>query len=194
MLRLSLALRLSALLALLAPVAASCGGKTSEEDLPAGAAGAAGSLAGHAGTAGKAGKAGHAGTAGKPVADAGTDAPDDTLPDYTDPGCPDAGPPITDYDCDPYTPGTCGFQMSCYPFVKYPSEPCGQEIFGAKCVSSGSSGQGEPCDGGCKDQHICVVSGQGTQCVRLCSLDEPKGCDGGLVCQPIDIPGFGGCI
>ncbi|MCU0654689.1 MAG: hypothetical protein MUF64_05185 [Polyangiaceae bacterium] len=127
--------------------------------------------------------------------DSSPDAPDapDALPDYVDPGCPDAGPPTTLYECDPYG-DDCGEGKSCYPFVDYPSEPCGQEIFGASCIFSGTSGQGEPCGIGCKAGHVCVISGQGTQCVRLCDLKEPNPCKDGLLCVPVDIPGIGGCI
>lgn len=195
--RFPLALRLAALLALGAPLAASCGGLTGSDDPSPGADAGPDAPDGGApdGSAGKAGKdGGKAGGPAKP-ADAGQDAPSDALPDYTDPGCPDAGPAPTQYECDPYEPDSCGNPgLACYPFVEYPSEPCGQEIFGATCIFAGSAGQGEPCGTGCKAQHVCVISGQGTQCIEMCDLDDPNPCQGGLVCQPVDIPGIGGCI
>src|SRR4051812_46672133 len=54
----------------------------------------------------------------------------DALPDYVDPGCPDSGPAPTAFECDPYNQfnGDCGPGDGCYIFVKYPEEPCGQEI------------------------------------------------------------------
>lgn len=195
-----LALRLVALSLLTAPLAASCGGLTRDSDpiLPGGDAGKGASLSPPA-DAGKdaldGGKdGGKAGSSPKPPVDAGLDAPTDTLPDYVDPGCPDAGLPQTAYECDPQKADDCGPDLACYPFVEYPTKPCGQETYGASCIFAGSGGQGDPCGTGCQAQHVCVVSGQGTQCIRLCNLDDPKPCDGGLVCQPVDIPGLGGCI
>jgi hypothetical protein len=120
---------------------------------------------------------------------------EDVLPDYVDPGCPDAGPPETNYECDPNAQNTgCGLGEACYPFVTYPTTPCGQEVYGAYCISPGTGAQGDPCDAGCKDKHVCVISGQGTQCIELCDLSDPFACSNGLVCVPVDIPGIGGCI
>jgi hypothetical protein len=149
------------------------------------------------------------GSAGAPIADAGKDAKPppkdagkdadaqtdaaDALPDYVDPGCPDAEPPPTKFDCDPYN-DNCGEGKGCYPFVEYPLDPCAQEIYGATCVFVGNGGQGDPCDSGCKAGHVCVISGQGTQCVRMCDLGQPNPCKDGLVCAAVDIPGIGGCI
>lgn len=138
-----------------------------------------------------------------PDAGGGTDASDhkdsaaaeDALPDYKDPGCPDAAPPIDDFECNPNGDDTdCGPGLSCYPFVSYPDTPCGQETYGAQCLFVGSSGQGEPCDGGCQAHHICVVSGQGTQCIEMCDLNLANPCSNGLVCVAVDIPGIGGCL
>jgi len=122
----------------------------------------------------------------------------DATPDYVDPGCPDAGPPITAFECDPYKQnnGDCGPGEGCYIFVQYPNEPCGQEVYGAVCAPSGPGKQGDPCGGleNCAAGHACVVSGSGTQCVLLCKLEGNDGCPPGLVCEPIDVEGFGGCL
>lgn len=134
--------------------------------------------------------------------DAGKDASSDAaadvkdaLPEYTDPGCPDAPPPKEEYECDPNgKPTGCGDGEACYPFVMYPSGPCQQETYGAQCVSPGSGGQGDPCSDGCKANHVCVVSGQGTQCIQMCDLSAAVPCPDGLVCEPVDVPGIGGCI
>jgi hypothetical protein len=119
----------------------------------------------------------------------------DALSEYKDPGCPDAEPPTNDFVCDPNASvNDCGPGLGCYPFVSYPTTPCGQETYGAQCLFVGDNGQGEPCDGGCKAHHICVVSGQGTQCVEMCDLALPNPCTEGLVCVAVDIPGIGGCL
>lgn len=135
--------------------------------------------------------------------DAGPDVQDSSMPqdvvsEYVDPGCPDQPPPIYDYQCDPYDQfnGDCAFGEACYIYVDYPSETCGQEIYGSYCYPEGYGGQGEPCSGGldCQAAHVCVVTGSGNQCVELCHLSGPPGCPPGLVCEPIDVEGFGGCL
>jgi hypothetical protein len=159
-------------------LAAACGGLTDDST-------------GAAGTGGAGGKGLDAGV------DGATDAsmPKDATADYHDPGCPDSGPPTMDFACDPTGPVSgCGLAEACEPFAKYPKEGCSQEAYGARCVASGTSAQGESCDYGCLPHFTCVVSGQGTQCIRLCDLTAASGCPGGLVCEPIDVPGVGGCI
>lgn len=130
---------------------------------------------------------------GKPI-DAGKDA----LDEYVDPGCPDVGPPIKDFQCDPYNQGNsgCAFGEGCYIYVQYPDEPCGKETYGAFCMPAGPGGQGDSCNGGqdCGAGFCCVVTGSGTQCVELCPLAGADGCPPGLVCEPIDVEGFGGCL
>jgi hypothetical protein len=122
----------------------------------------------------------------------------DALPDYVDPGCPDSGPPGTMYECDPFNQfnGDCPPGEGCYIYVQYPSEPCGQEIYGATCIPVGSGGQGDPCEGpqACGAGFVCVVSGSGNQCVQLCPLQGNDNCPSGYVCEPIDVEGFGGCL
>ncbi|MBM4358495.1 MAG: hypothetical protein FJ096_10350 [Deltaproteobacteria bacterium] len=119
-------------------------------------------------------------------------------PPYDDPGCPDAPPPLEDYTCDPFAldGGGCLAGEACQIYVQYPSEPCGQEIYGSACVPAGTGVQGEGCMGGqdCGAGFVCVITGSGTQCVQLCKLDGPSGCPSGLVCEPIDVKGFGGCL
>ena len=133
------------------------------------------------------------GTAGK--LDGGKDA----LPDYVDPGCPDGGgSPLYMFTCDPYEQfnGDCLPDEGCFIFVDYPTEPCGPETYGSFCAPPGFGGQGDSCGGGfdCQAGFVCVVTGSGTQCVQLCSLSGSDGCAAGLVCEPIDVEGFGGCL
>jgi hypothetical protein len=122
----------------------------------------------------------------------------DALPDYVDPGCPDAGPPGTMFQCDPYNQksGDCAPGEGCYIFVDYPMEPCGQEIYGAVCLPVGQGMQGSPCGGAqdCGAGFSCVVSGSGNQCVQLCPLQGQDNCPPGFVCEPLDVQGFGGCL
>lgn len=128
----------------------------------------------------------------------GSDPGRDPLEEYEDPGCPDTGPPVTDFACDPYdqASGFCAPGEGCFIFVQYPDEPCGQEIYGAFCAPAGPGRQGDPCSGGsqCGAGFACVVTGSGTQCVELCALSGDDDCAPGFVCEPIDVAGMGGCL
>ncbi|HVY44306.1 MAG TPA: hypothetical protein VHB21_00445 [Minicystis sp.] len=122
----------------------------------------------------------------------------DAFPDYTDPGCPDAGMPKKDFKCNPYQQGNgdCPPGEGCYIAVQYPSMPCGQETYASFCGAIGPGVQGSPCGGpnDCGAGFVCVVSGSGDQCVQLCHLEGQDDCPEGLVCEPIDVEGFGGCL
>lgn len=126
------------------------------------------------------------------------DGGQDAFPDYTDPGCPNKPPPIYDLQCDPYQQGNgdCFFDEGCYIYVEYPPDPCGQEVYGAVCVPAGTGQQGDPCGGpqSCGPGLACVITGSGTQCVTLCPLEGADNCPQGMVCEPIDVEGFGGCL
>ncbi|MFO0658283.1 MAG: hypothetical protein U0165_00400 [Polyangiaceae bacterium] len=175
-------------LALFLPLLKACNGEIAPRDLD----GSAGT--GAAGSAGFSGHAGHHLDAGH---DAETDASNDiadAFDEYIDPGCPDAGPAITDYACDPFNPiATCGNGLTCIPYVDDPVEECGQEIYGTKCTLEGSGVQGDDCSFGCKAGFSCVATGQGVQCVRVCQISSGQ-CPGGLVCEQLDVPGYGGCL
>ena len=118
------------------------------------------------------------------------------MDDVVDPGCKDKPPPFEDFQCDPETQFGCAFGEGCYIYVDYPDDPCGQEIYGALCLPAGVGQQGDICFGAtdCGPGLSCVVTGSGTQCVTLCPLDGPSICPSGLVCEPIDVDGFGGCL
>jgi hypothetical protein len=136
-------------------------------------------------------------TSGGNVLDAGGDAKD-ALPDYVDPGCGAPSEPIKDFQCDPYDQknGDCFEGEGCYIYVQYPSEPCGEEVYGAYCAPVGFGKQGDACGGGtdCGAGLVCVITGFGTQCVELCPLSGNSGCSDGLTCEAIDVEGFGGCF
>lgn len=129
-----------------------------------------------------------------PIWDAGKDA----FQEYVDPGCPDNPPPLQDFQCDPNNQANsgCAFGEACYIYVNYPDEPCGQEVYGAFCGPAGFGVQGDACNGAfdCAAGFACVVTGSGNQCVQLCPLQGNDNCPSGLVCEPIDVEGFGGCL
>lgn len=117
---------------------------------------------------------------------------------FDDPGCPPAQKRPDINSCDPFTtPSGCGEGLACFPFVSYPTGPCEVERFGTVCAEAGAGVQGDSCDTArCAPGHICVSSARGTRCVRLCAFasGEALSCPGGLLCLPIDIEGFGGCL
>lgn len=124
--------------------------------------------------------------------------PEEVPPPFMEPGCPPARTPPDITECDPLaSPTGCPLGQSCFPFVSYPTGPCEVERFGTLCMPAGPGTQGESCTtDGCAADHICVSTGRGTQCVRLCSFaaGAPSVCAPGLLCLPIDIEGFGGCL
>ena len=141
--------------------------------------------------------------AGSDASDAPYDAPYDAgnpLANYDATPCPEAGPHLTQFACNPLEPGDsgCPGTEGCYIYSENPSggSGCGQEVYGSTCATAGSGGEGDSCGGAqdCQSGFSCVVSGEGTQCVQLCPLSGDDTCTGGRVCNPIDVEGFGGCL
>ncbi len=138
--------------------------------------------------------------------DAKLDAELDTRPDalsdtadaeeiYVDPICPDAPPPPTKYACDPLAANTgCPAGEGCFPWIQYPTVPCEYEVYGSTCMPPGSGTQGTPCSGSCATGYICVVSGAGNVCTKMCKLGVIGACPEGYVCESTDAPGIGSCI
>jgi hypothetical protein len=183
-------------------LALACGGSVDNSiDARDGSADASGGGGTHA----EAGDAPHA-SGGGGVGGTGGSVHDGSAPDgsdggYVDPGCPDASPPPTQFDCDPFGPNTCPGSQACFPWVNYPTKPCEQETFGASCSAAGSAVQGEFCgyvsSGSvalCAPGFLCVINGQNSSsCVQLCKLGSANTCPKGLLCLPVDITGIGGC-
>lgn len=121
----------------------------------------------------------------------------DALAEYHDDPCPDVSP-IIDKQCDPLNPsnGDCAPGMGCYPYVNYPRQACEPETYGAMCMVAGRGGQYSACDGpmSCAPGFVCVITGAGDVCIRLCPLDKRQWCPDGMVCEAIDVLGYGGCI
>jgi hypothetical protein len=145
------------------------------------------------------------GTLLRPDADADVDAAPEggrrpPLPDggdaFAPPICPDAAPPPPIEECDVFTPSSCPSGEVCYPIASPPGSACEAEQYGTVCIPAGTGGQGEPCGSGngCKGGHVCVITGGGTQCAKLCRLGQPGQCMAGYVCEPIDIPGYAACL
>lgn len=193
----------------LSAIAISCGGQMNDEfdASTGGQAGDAGaSAAGHPG-GGVPGRAGDGGGSGAGFGSSGKSGSSGWggasgssavagAAGYEDPGCPPQEPLPHQNECELFSSWSgCPTGLSCYPFVQYPTEPCGQELYGTVCAPAGSGRQGDPCDGEpCADRHVCVITGQGNQCVQMCPLTGDDGCPPGLVCASVDVEGVGACF
>jgi hypothetical protein len=168
-----------------------CGGTV--ETLPADASGGA------AAHAGRSGPAGSSATAGQGAGGSSSVPLDAAFDEYTDPGCPDAGPPSQVDQCDAFaTTPTCPLGEGCYPFVDHPfGEGCGAQSFGTVCMLAGTGHQGDICGDGtqdCASGFVCVVGSQpGMRCVQLCHLDDQNSCPPGMICGELDVEGYGVC-
>lgn len=116
---------------------------------------------------------------------------------FDDPGCPEASEAVDARTCDPFAEeNSCPLGWDCFPYVEYPTDPCGSEVYGTRCEPSGTGAQGDPCEAApCARGYLCVASGQGTVCAQLCDL--PAGdhsCPAGLICGSVDIKGYGVCF
>lgn len=112
------------------------------------------------------------------------------------PECEEVVVPPVDYECDPLGAlDQCGVGRACYPTVVYPDGPCEREVYRMVCALSGSRTQWESCGGmsDCASGYVCVVSDQGTECLRVC---DPlvNDCPSGLLCDPVDLAGLGACF
>jgi hypothetical protein len=195
------------LLAVPAALVAACGG-SQDLNLPGESGGVGGVLStgGSSGASASGGVAGSGASGGTTAGSSGSGgsgatgggATDAGKPDgFIDPECPDAEPPPVTRECEPFErPTGCGPGEGCYPFVEYPASECSPERYGTFCQPAGSGQQGDPCEQGqgCGAGFVCVVTGQGTQCVQLCPLTGDDRCPRGLICEPVDVEGFGGCF
>jgi hypothetical protein len=186
-------------------LAAACGGTTrSDGGGTGGTAGGGGSPGGGTGGFGGTVFGGTGGVGGTGGFEAGPDGKSDAgsggTGGYVDPGCPDATAPPPEFECDPLGPNTCPEGQACYPFINYPSKPCDFEVYGASCAKAGFTQQGEPCGqvtpgsvSLCAPGLSCFITGQGTECLKLCQITGPNVCPPGLLCLPTDVEGVGAC-
>jgi hypothetical protein len=122
----------------------------------------------------------------------------DVYPIYHDDACVDAPvepPPI---ECDPFaTVNQCSGGRSCFPIPPRATDNCNPGRYGTLCLFGGTGTQGTPCENGseCAGGFICVKSGAGDQCVKLCRTNQYDSCGDGRICREVDVTGsgWGGC-
>ncbi|MEI8258468.1 MAG: hypothetical protein WCJ30_22570 [Deltaproteobacteria bacterium] len=115
---------------------------------------------------------------------------------YREDACPgDAAAGVRMYTCDPFAVVSgCADGQGCYPWIEYPSVPCGSEIYHADCMPVGPTPIDGFCTSGgeCTGGLACFVTGSGNRCLQLCHIDgtDPQ-CPRGR--EPTDLPDFGAC-
>jgi hypothetical protein len=130
---------------------------------------------------------------------ADTDDADAGFPVFHDDACPDAPsePPLL--ECDPFatTSTQCRPGTACYPVTPRGLDPCNPGRYSTQCFPAGDGVQGTPCSDGsqCAGGFICVKTGAGDQCAKLCRTDQFGQCDVGRICRIVDVSGsgFGAC-
>jgi hypothetical protein len=99
--------------------------------------------------------------------------------------------------CDPFAPLPCPAGRGCYAVPPRASGACQPGTFGTICATEGRGLQGAPCGDTteCVTGHVCVKSGLGNHCAKLCKVSELGSCTDGRVCRVLDLPGsgWGGC-
>jgi hypothetical protein len=146
----------------------------------------------------------HEGGHGTPDRVASTDAPvppdapaNDDFPVFREDACPDVSTSPPDLECDPLVQSTCAFGFACYPIPPRGSDNCHPGLYASACLPAGKGTQGAPCGDGtdCAAGFVCVKSGQGDECVKLCRIDQFSSCSDGRVCRELDVAGsgLGGC-
>jgi hypothetical protein len=129
-----------------------------------------------------------------PEPDAGPDA----FHVYEEDACADAPLEVPPLECDPFTAGTCPINgWACYPVPPHGTDPCHPGRYGTRCLPEGGGSQGTPCSDGseCKGGYLCVKTGAGDMCVKLCKLGQLGSCTNGRICREVDVTGsgWGGC-
>ena len=132
---------------------------------------------------------------GAGASDAAADA--DGPPVFIDDICIDAARPPPSLVCDPFAPLPCPAGRGCYAVPPRASGSCQPGTYGTICATEGKGQQGSPCNDTteCIGSHVCVKSGLGNHCAKLCRVSELGSCAEGRVCRVLDLSGsgWGGC-
>jgi hypothetical protein len=123
--------------------------------------------------------------------------PNDDFPTFREDACVDVNAPPPMIECDPFVQTTCPLGMACYPVPPRATGSCQPGRYSTICLPPGPGTQGSPCGDAteCAASFICVKSGQGDMCVKICRTDMFNSCTDGRVCREVDVTGsgLGGC-
>lgn len=127
-----------------------------------------------------------------------SDAADaDGPPVFIDDICIDAAKIPPSLACDPFVTGSCPAGKGCYAIPPRASGSCEPGSYGTICAAEGKGAQGAFCNDTteCLSGHVCVKSGLGNHCAKLCKVSDLGSCGEGRVCRVLDLSGsgWGGC-
>ena len=121
----------------------------------------------------------------------------DDPPVFIDDICVDAARPPPSLACDPFAPLSCSAGKGCYAVPPRATGACQPGTYGTICAVEGKGVQGSACNDTteCVGSHVCVKSGLGNHCAKLCKVSELGSCTDGRVCRVLDLSGsgWGGC-
>ena len=111
--------------------------------------------------------------------------------------CIDAARPPPSLACDPFAPAPCPAGKGCYAVPPRATGACRPGTYGTICSAEGKGIQGSPCNDTteCVGSHVCVKSGLGNHCAKLCKVSVLGSCSDGRICRVLDLSGsgWGGC-
>jgi len=118
--------------------------------------------------------------------------PDDP-PVFIDDVCVDASRMPPSLQCDPFAPVPCPPGKGCYAVPPRAGGPCQPGTYATICAQEGKGTQGSPCNDTteCAGSFVCVKSGLGNHCAKLCKVSELGSCLDGRVCRVLDLSGSG---
>jgi hypothetical protein len=116
---------------------------------------------------------------------------------YVELGCLEQPVPEVYSECEPLSDSNpCASGEACYPVTLYPSRACESEQFQNLCLPSGHARQWERCSTltDCASGYTCVVTDDGTMCLKMCDPRASKPCADGQFCDAIDLQEIGTCF
>jgi hypothetical protein len=121
----------------------------------------------------------------------------DVYPVYQEDVCSDAPLQVPSIECDPLASNLCRQGLACYPTPPRGTDDCHPGRYGTSCLRQGRGTQGSPCSNvtDCVAGFMCVKTGAGDQCVKICRLNQYGSCSDGRICREVDVTGseWGGC-
>jgi hypothetical protein len=122
---------------------------------------------------------------------------DDGPPVFIEDACMDTPRLPPSLVCDPFAAVPCPAGKGCYAVPPRATGICEPGTYGTICATEGKGTQGSPCNDTteCVGSHVCVKSGLGNHCAKLCKVSEFGSCSDGRVCRVLDLSGsgWGGC-
>ena len=112
---------------------------------------------------------------------------------FIDDVCADTAKTPPQLACDPFAAAPCTAGKGCYAVPPRATGICQPGSYGTICSAEGRARQGETCNDTteCIGSFVCVKSGIGNHCAKLCKVSVLGSCEGGRVCRVLDLSGSG---